>query len=73
MSDYLESNNEFWLMQDAILREKFNIKNGLRPKDMDVIKYKSKMKEKFKDIGALNSAWKTSFKDFSEISEKYSR
>lgn len=49
--DYLESNNEFWLMQDAILREKFNIKNGLRPKDMDVIKYKSKMKEKFKDAG----------------------
>lgn len=46
--DYLESNNEFWLMQDAYLREKFNILNGLRPKDMDAIKYKSKMKENFK-------------------------
>lgn len=44
---YLESNNEYWLIQDAHLREKFDVANGLRPKDMDVIKYKSKMKEKF--------------------------
>ena len=45
--EYLESNNEFWLMQDAYLREKFDVKHGLRPSDMDTIKYKSKMKEKF--------------------------
>ena len=49
--DYLESNNEFWLMQDAYLREKFNVLNGLRPADMDVIKYKSKMKENFIKAG----------------------
>lgn len=48
---YLESNNEFWLMQDAHLREMFDIPNGLRPKDMEVIKYKSKMKEKFIQAG----------------------
>lgn len=48
---YLESNNEFWLIQDAYLREKFNVTYGLRPLDMDVIKYKSKMKSKFLDAG----------------------
>lgn len=48
---YLESNNEFWLMQDAYLREKFNIPNGLRPIDMECIKYKSKMKSNFINAG----------------------
>ena len=50
--DYLESNNEFWLMSDAYLREFINTKNGQRPLDMDKIKYKSKMKEYFKKAGA---------------------
>lgn len=49
--EYLESNNEFWLMQDALLREKYNIKNGLRPNEMDLIKYKSKMKDGFNKAG----------------------
>jgi len=42
--DWLESNNEFWLEQDAKLREDFHITTGLLPKDMPLIKYKSKMK-----------------------------
>lgn len=42
--DWLESNNEYWLMQDARLREDFHITTGLLPKDMALIKYKSKMK-----------------------------
>ncbi len=42
--DWLESNNEYWLEQDARLREDFHITTGLQPKDMALIKYKSKMK-----------------------------
>ena len=49
--DYLESNNEFWLESDAQLREYADVKNGLRPKDMEVIKYKSKMKANFIKAG----------------------
>ena len=50
--DYLESNNEYWLEHDAILRERFNITTGLYPKDMEHIKLKSKMKECFLSAGA---------------------
>ncbi len=42
--DWLESNNEYWLEQDARLREDFHITTGLQPKDMAPIKYKSRMK-----------------------------
>lgn len=50
--DFLESNNEFWLENDAKLREILDIKNGQRPQDMEKIKYKSKMKEHFIKAGA---------------------
>ena len=39
--DYLESNNEYWLINDAILREEFNITTGQWPDDMTKIKRKS--------------------------------
>lgn len=45
--DWLESNNEYWLEQDARLREDFHITTGLQPKDMLSIKYKSKMKANY--------------------------
>lgn len=45
--DYIESNNECWLMNDAELRSYLNINTGLLPLDMERIKYKSKMKEYF--------------------------
>ena len=48
---YLESNNEYWLESDAQLREYADVINGLRPIDMDAIKYKSKMKENFIKAG----------------------
>ena len=41
--DGLESNNEYWLEQDARLREDFNIP-GMRPKELSVYKRKSGMK-----------------------------
>ena len=45
--DYLESNNEYWLEQDAKLRRDFNITTGFHPEDMPVIKHKSRMKERY--------------------------
>lgn len=49
--DYLESNNEYWLEQDAKLRDDFNINTSFRSKDMEFVKFKSKMKEKYKLAG----------------------
>lgn len=49
--DWLESNNEYWLEQDARLREDFHITTGLQPKDMALIKHKSRMKEGYKKAG----------------------
>ena len=41
--DWLESNNEYWLMRDAWLRTEFNITTGPKLHEMDKIKYKSAM------------------------------
>ncbi len=49
--DWLESNNEYWLTQDARLREDFHITTGLMPKDMALIKFKSKMKAGYEKAG----------------------
>lgn len=45
--DWLESNNEYWLEQDAKLRQDFNIQSGYYPGDLAWIKRKSRMKDKF--------------------------
>lgn len=50
--DYIESNNEYWLHSDSLLREYCGCKNGFLPYEMDKIKYKSKMKEYFSKAGA---------------------
>lgn len=42
--DYLESNNEYWMEQDARLRQDFHITTGLQPEDMQKFKHKSAMK-----------------------------
>ena len=49
--DFLETNNEHWLERDARLREDFNIRTGLYPKDMDIVKYKSLMKKNYTKAG----------------------
>ena len=49
--DYIESNNEYWLMNDALYREYKNVPNGFRPNEMEKIKYKSKMKQYFEKAG----------------------
>ena len=50
--DYIESDNEWWLEQDARLRERFNVSTGFHPNDMRKIKAKSAMKEYFQKAGA---------------------
>lgn len=49
--DWLESNNEYWLEQDAKLRTDFNIQSGFQANDMEIIKHKSKMKEYYIKAG----------------------
>ena len=49
--DRIESNNEYWLELDARLREDFNV-YGVKPKQLELTKYKSKMKTMFKEAGA---------------------
>ncbi len=49
--DWLETNNEYWLERDAKLRKDFNITTGFHPEDMDVVKYKSRMKENYRKAG----------------------
>ena len=49
--DWLESNNEYWLMRDALLRTEFNICTGPKLEDMDKFKYKSRMKYYYEKAG----------------------
>ncbi len=49
--DWLESNNEYWLEQDARLRTDFHITSGFQTEDMPRVKYKSKMKEYYQAVG----------------------
>ncbi len=49
--DWLESNNEFWLQQDAQLREDFNITTGDKTKDVMRYRRKSNMKAYYEKAG----------------------
>ena len=49
--DFIESNNEYWLEQDAKLRTDFNITTSFQTKDMPRIKYKSNMKTYYQKVG----------------------
>ena len=49
--DYLESNNEYWLEQDARLREDFHITTGFQPSDMERCRHKSGMKKYYAQAG----------------------
>ena len=48
---WLESNNEYWLEQDAQLRTDFHITTGFQTDDIPRIKYKSKMKAFYQQAG----------------------
>ena len=49
--DWLESNNEYWLEQDARLRKDFNIRTGVQPEELALWKSKSAMKPVYKEAG----------------------
>lgn len=55
--DWLESNNEYWLEQDARLRTDFHITSGFMTEDMPRIKYKSKMKEFYAKAGIATARY----------------
>ena len=50
--DFLESNNEYWLRNDSIIREHFGISSGLYPYQLDEYQKKSAMKKAFLEAGA---------------------
>ena len=49
--DWLESNNEYWLEQDAKLRKDFNITTGVQPDELALWKSKSAMKPVYREAG----------------------
>ena len=49
--DYIESNNEYWLAQDAKLRTDFNITSSYNTEDLQSFKYKSGMKSYYEKVG----------------------
>ena len=55
--DWLESNNEYWLLRDAQLRTDFNITSGLKNDKIAGIKYKSKMKEFYEKAGVKTARY----------------
>ena len=53
--DWIESNNEYWLGQDARLRTDFNVTTGIRTDHIQAIKEKSEMK-KYYAKGGIRTA-----------------
>ena len=53
--DWIESNNEYWLEQDARLRTDFNVTTGIRSDRIAAIKNKSEMK-KYYALGGIPTA-----------------
>ena len=49
--DVLESNNEYWMRNDAVYREWFNIPGGYRPNELAHYQSKSHMKQYFNEAG----------------------
>ena len=49
--DWLESNNEYWLTQDAKLRTDFHITSGFQLNEIETFKSKKHMKEYYKKAG----------------------
>lgn len=55
--DWLESNNEYWLEQDAKLRTDFNITTGVQTNEIRPYKYKSAMKEYYHKAGVKTARY----------------
>lgn len=55
--DWLESNNEYWLEQDARLRTDFNITTGIHTNHIEDIKCKSQMKKFYEEAGVKTARY----------------
>ncbi len=53
--DWIESNNEYWLEQDARLRSDFNVESGIKSDKVAAIRNKSEMK-KYYALGGIPTA-----------------
>ena len=53
--DWIESNNEYWLEQDARLRTEFNVTTGIKSDQVAAIRNKSEMK-KYYNLGGIPTA-----------------
>ena len=71
--DFLESNNEYWLRNDSILREHFGILSGIYPKQLDEYQRKSSMKKAFADAGAKIAPYLIvkNYKSLKEFANKF--
>ena len=55
--DWIESNNEYWLANDARLRTDFNVVTGIKSDKINNIKEKSKMKKFYKKAEIPTAAY----------------
>ena len=55
--DWLESNNEYWITHDAMLRTDFHITSGWHTDDLHRIRYKSGMKDYYRNAGIPTARW----------------
>ena len=55
--DWIESNNEYWLRQDAALRRDFHVVNGFPCAALDNCQSKHRMKEFFAAAGLQTARW----------------
>lgn len=55
--DWVESNNEYWMEQDAALRTDFNITTGLKTDEIKRYRSKSEMKKYYAKAGVVTARW----------------
>lgn len=65
--DWIESNNEYWLEQDARLRTDFNVGSGIKSDRIAVIKEKSEMKKIYEKAGIPTARQIKASEDISQI------
>lgn len=67
--DWLESNNEYWLVQDAKLRTEFNIPSGVHSDKVSAFRSKAEMKKYYKagNVPTARQAKVTSFEAAKEF------
>lgn len=70
--DWIESNNEYWLEQDARLRTDFNVCTGLKSDKIMFIKEKSEMKKLYA-VGGIRTARQIRGSEGLKRAEKFAR